>query len=185
MRRRLFEIEQEFLRSWSSHERHAGLRFVMLLATRLADGWGVIALIPLALAFGREKAVPAIACGVIAGVVAALIAQSIKALVRRARPSGLVLGRPITAPDKHAFPSGHTAQAFAVLVIAAWTSPWLGAFVAPVAACVGASRMFFGLHYPSDVVAGAVLGAATSTLTLVLAEHFGLVAWLMRISPLA
>ncbi|MCX4525924.1 MULTISPECIES: bifunctional phosphatase PAP2/diacylglycerol kinase family protein [unclassified Streptomyces] len=83
--------------------------------------------------------------------------------VRRPRP--LLVGVPAvrqlaTQPQTTSFPSGHSASAFAFATGLALRSPGWGAVVAPVAASVAFSRVYTGVHYPSDVAAGAALGAA-------------------------
>ena len=160
------------------------LRPVMLAATRLADGWAVIGLVPLVVVGWRARGVAAVGLAVLGCVATAVIVQSTKAFIRRARPSGLPIERPIGAPDRHAFPSGHTSQAFAILVVLAWLSPWLALAFAPVVLLVGLSRMFFGLHYPTDVLVGGVLGCAITSATIWIAQGAGWVDWMMRTSPL-
>ncbi len=83
--------------------------------------------------------------------------------VRRARPrlDGVPAVRQLsTQPQTTSFPSGHSASAFAFAAGLALESPGWGAVVAPVAASVAFSRVYTGVHYPSDVVAGAALGVA-------------------------
>ncbi|MFD3808803.1 bifunctional phosphatase PAP2/diacylglycerol kinase family protein [Streptomyces sp. NPDC058611] len=83
--------------------------------------------------------------------------------VRRARPrlDGVPVVRQLsTQPQTTSFPSGHSASAFAFAAGLALESPGWGAVVAPVAASVAFSRVYTGVHYPSDVVAGAALGVA-------------------------
>ncbi|MCX5378298.1 bifunctional phosphatase PAP2/diacylglycerol kinase family protein [Streptomyces sp. NBC_00091] len=83
--------------------------------------------------------------------------------VRRPRPllEGVPLVRqPTVPPWTTSFPSGHSASAAAFTAGLALESPGWGAAVAPVAASVAFSRVYTGVHYPSDVVAGALLGVA-------------------------
>ncbi|MFI1646190.1 bifunctional phosphatase PAP2/diacylglycerol kinase family protein [Streptomyces avidinii] len=81
--------------------------------------------------------------------------------VRRPRPllEGVPLIRQLaTQPQTTSFPSGHSASAFAFATGVALASPGWGAALAPVAASVAFSRVYTGVHYPSDVLAGASLG---------------------------
>jgi undecaprenyl-diphosphatase len=66
----------------------------------------------------------------------------------------------------HSFPSGHTTAIFSVIIPFALAFPWLGIIVLPVGILVGLSRMYLGLHYPSDVLAGCALGSLTAFLTV-------------------
>ena len=185
-RERLRLAETAWLRRVSVHERSRAVRWAMLVATRLADGWGLAILIPMALLLGgRTTGVTAVALGTISASTLALVVHGIKALVRRRRPMGLELERPITAPDKHAFPSGHTAQAFGMVLVAWSVSPWMGVVTLIVSLLVGLSRMFFGLHYPSDVVVGALLGASWAWTVIWASAHAGLTDWLMHVAARA
>lgn len=91
-----------------------------------------------------------------------------KSLVRRTRPlpelTPLVrrLRRP---PTSSSFPSGHTASAAAFATGVALEYPLLGLPVAALAVGVGISRVVTGVHYPSDVVAGAAIGVAAALAT--------------------
>jgi undecaprenyl-diphosphatase len=69
--------------------------------------------------------------------------------------------RPLKDPS---FPSGHTTAAFAMLTPWMVAEPLLIPIVLPIAIGVGLSRIYFGLHFPSDTVAGALLGSATALL---------------------
>ena len=87
---------------------------------------------------------------------------TIKPLVERPRPW---LDWPIlplvTERDPNSFPSGHTCAAFAACITWLRTLPWKwGRTAAPVlAVCMGLSRLYVGVHYPTDVLVGAVIGA--------------------------
>ncbi|MEW2583839.1 bifunctional phosphatase PAP2/diacylglycerol kinase family protein [Streptomyces virginiae] len=85
--------------------------------------------------------------------------------VRRPRP--LLEGVPVVRrlavqPQTTSFPSGHSASAFAFAAGVALASPGWGAVLAPVAASVAFSRVYTGVHYPSDVAAGAALGVGAA-----------------------
>ncbi|MDG0809574.1 phosphatase PAP2 family protein [Cohnella rhizosphaerae] len=75
--------------------------------------------------------------------------------------------KPGPAPARCAtpsFPSGHTTAAFAMLTPWMIASPALIPLLLPIGAGVALSRVYFGLHYPSDTVAGMLLGSATALL---------------------
>ncbi|WP_240930206.1 bifunctional phosphatase PAP2/diacylglycerol kinase family protein [Streptomyces coryli] len=88
-----------------------------------------------------------------------------KRSVRRHRPlidAVPVVRRLHRQPFTTSFPSGHSASAAAFAVGAALESRRWGALVAPIAASVAFSRIYTGVHYPSDVLAGAALGAGAA-----------------------
>lgn len=104
------------------------------------------------------------AIAVLAGVV-----LLIKLGVRRRRPEG-EWGAIYRATDPHSFPSGHAARAVLLALLAiAWGPPWLAAILIPWAPLVSLSRVAMGLHYLSDVLAGAALGLLAAGGALLLA----------------
>ncbi|MRN51919.1 phosphatase PAP2 family protein [Paenibacillus monticola] len=68
----------------------------------------------------------------------------------------------------HSFPSGHTTAIFAATVPYMATYPALTVILLPLACTVGFSRIYLGLHYPSDVIAGAAIGTSVAAGTLAL-----------------
>ena len=97
----------------------------------------------------------------LAGVVLA-----IKFLVRRKRPEG-EWGGIYRNTDPHSFPSGHAARAFLIAVVASALAPlWLVALLWVWAPLVALARVAMGVHYLSDVVAGAILGTVVAIIGL-------------------
>ena len=86
-----------------------------------------------------------------------------KWLAQRLRPESSLVPqtrRLLRIPRSSSFPSGHAASAFAFTTGAAQEMPWLVAPLGTLASGVAFSRVYTGVHFPSDVLAGAVLGTA-------------------------
>ncbi|MDR7078546.1 undecaprenyl-diphosphatase [Neobacillus niacini] len=92
--------------------------------------------------------------------------QLVKKLFPRKRPYLLIETTKILPnPLKdHSFPSGHTTAVFSVIVPFVLLTPLLAFYLIPLGISVGISRIYLGLHYPSDVIAGAILGACFGNL---------------------
>ena len=97
---------------------------------------------------------------------------TLKHLVERTRPWLVVEGLiPLIAEgDPNSFPSGHTTAAFAAVVVWWKTLPWTWGRVGALALAVlmGCSRLYVGVHFPSDVLAGAAVGALCALAALAL-----------------
>jgi undecaprenyl-diphosphatase len=94
-------------------------------------------------------------------LMALIIANALGQLIGRLRPYEVSneIMRLIPPPlIPHAFPSGHTAVAFACAAALTYGRPGWGLVAMIAAAAVGIGRVFVGVHYPSDVIAGAILG---------------------------
>jgi undecaprenyl-diphosphatase len=99
----------------------------------------------------------------VADLAADLLAELGKVIVHRHRPFEHQLG---PASSAHSFPSGHTATSFACATVLSSVAPrWRAPFFV-LAALIGLSRVYNGMHYPTDVLAGAVLGVLTALLLL-------------------
>lgn len=138
------------------------------LASRLGNGafWYLLmALLPMAYGAGDLRLSLAMAACGLAGT--ALYGQ-IKGRTRRPRPCADRHGLTLTvAPlDVFSFPSGHTLHAVAFTLLAGRAHPELLWVLAPFTGLVAASRVILGLHYPSDVLAGAAIGAALAGTTI-------------------
>jgi undecaprenyl-diphosphatase len=119
--------------------------------------------IGLALALLRRRPSGLLAI-VAADGIADLLARAIKSVVdvqrpafRYAEPKALV-----HVPHDHSFPSGHAATSFACATTLALAFPRLAAPLYLLAAAIAYSRVYVGVHYPLDVLGGAVLGIAVA-----------------------
>jgi membrane-associated phospholipid phosphatase len=99
--------------------------------------------------------------GLATGAVLALLAAAVfalKQIIRRPRPEG-EWGQIYRATDPHSFPSGHAARAFLLAILATgWGPAWLALMLWIWAPLVGVARVALGVHFLSDIVAGAAIG---------------------------
>lgn len=92
-----------------------------------------------------------------------LLTSAIKAVVHRHRPFEHQIG---PSERTHSFPSGHSATSFAGAVLLSAFAPRFRAFFFALAVLIAFSRLYNGVHYPTDVLAGAVLGTVIGLATL-------------------
>ena len=98
----------------------------------------------------------------------AVAVMAIKFTVRRRRPEG-ELGKIYRRTDPHSFPSGHAARAVMLAGVAIGLGPaWFGIVLALWAIAVVLARVMMGVHYLSDVLAGALMGVLMGYLVLLI-----------------
>jgi undecaprenyl-diphosphatase len=143
---------------------------LLRLASRLGDGVFWYALMLTLVAWYGWEAVPTVLHMTIAGLLGTLIYKWLKGVTERPRPYQACPSICcLTAPlDRFSFPSGHTLHAVVFSLVATAHYPALGWLVWPFTVLVALSRLVLGLHYVSDVLVGALLGAAVAGITLVL-----------------
>ncbi|TSA16478.1 MAG: phosphatase PAP2 family protein [Betaproteobacteria bacterium] len=139
----------------------APVRVMLRLVSRLGDGvfWYAVMLV-LSVTQGRpglEIALRMLAAGMIGLVVYKLL----KSRTTRPRPYQVLgdIRAGIDPLDAFSFPSGHTLHAVAFTLVAVSRFPALAWVLVPFTLLVALSRVVLGLHYPSDVLAGAAIGA--------------------------
>jgi undecaprenyl-diphosphatase len=147
------------------------VRSAMLGVSRLGDGvfWYVLMLALLA-AGGKAAAKP-VAYMILAGGTGTLVYKLLKVRTLRPRPyqvnQAISLG--VAPLDQFSFPSGHTLHAVAFTMVALAYYPMLAWLLVPFTVLVAISRMVLGLHYPSDVLAGGLVGGLISSIVLKIA----------------
>ncbi|MGW0464239.1 phosphatase PAP2 family protein [Streptomyces sp. NPDC003027] len=94
---------------------------------------------------------------------AQLASMGLKRLVRRPRPGVERYAPLVRTAGRHSFPSSHAASAAAAAVALGALRPPVRRLLVPAAAAMCLSRLVVGVHYPTDVVAGVLLGAVTAT----------------------
>jgi len=97
------------------------------------------------------------------------LAGLVKAAVGEKRPTEP--GPLVTIPHSHSFPSGHTATAFAGAMVLSVLVPRAAPAFFVLAAAIAYSRLYVGVHFPLDVVGGAVIGLATALLLLAVVQR--------------
>lgn len=134
------------------------------LMSRLGDGvfWYAM-LLGILLVQGEAAWLPVLHI-VVTGLLGTLIYKWLKGKTLRPRPYQVLqdvwlTGKPL---DYFSFPSGHTLHATAFTCMTLAYYPSLAILVIPFCMMVAISRVVLGLHYPSDVLAGAVIGVALS-----------------------
>jgi undecaprenyl-diphosphatase len=146
------------------------IRDIFAAISKLGDGafwYGLIVFLPVV--YGETALYPALRMAAI-GVIGVGLYKYLKSRLVRERPyislAGIVPGT--RALDRYSFPSGHTLHAVSFTALAVESFPELTWLLVPLAALIAASRVVLGLHYPSDVAAGALIGAALAVLAFVL-----------------
>jgi undecaprenyl-diphosphatase len=137
------------------------VRLVFRVVSRLGDGIFWYSLMLAMLATGGATAFGPFARMAGTGLACTLIYKWLKSKTSRPRPFAVENAVRAGADplDPFSFPSGHTLHAVAFSMVAIAYYPMLAWLLVPFTVLVAASRVVLGLHYPSDVLAGAALGA--------------------------
>jgi undecaprenyl-diphosphatase len=145
------------------------VRYWMLWATRAGDGWLWWGMGLVILLFGGDQRFLAMAAAALSAGVGVVLFRMIKKTTGRRRPCMFEphCWATLLPPDQFSFPSGHTITAFAVTVSLSHFYPEMRPGFLFCAISVAASRVVLGMHFLSDVMAGAALG----TLLAVVVSH--------------
>jgi len=136
------------------------IRYWMIAATRLGDGWLWYSLAVLLLIFGGPQRYAAVSASALAALVGVGVFKLLKRLSHRPRPCQLEphCWSKVLPPDKFSFPSGHTMTAFSIALVLTYFYHGVQLPVFFLACSIAVSRIVLGMHFLSDVLAGAILG---------------------------
>jgi undecaprenyl-diphosphatase len=149
-------------------ERPGLLRTVAAVLAHSGDSWFWWAGLAVLWWFGNSFWRPWALTVLLSIIGLAVIVLAIKFTIRRRRPEG-EWGGMYRSTDPHSFPSGHAARAILIGVLAIGLGPgWLAILLCVWAPLVALARVAMGLHYLSDVAAGAVLGAVAGGVVLLI-----------------
>jgi undecaprenyl-diphosphatase len=138
--------------TWISNAANYGKLWVAIAAVLALTGG----------ARGQRAAVRALMALGVTSITANLV---VKQVVPRRRPERSTVNpaRAARMPASSSFPSGHTASAFAFATAVTADFPLLSALLFGLATVVGYSRVHTGVHFPTDVIAGGILGCSLGT----------------------
>lgn len=155
---------------FNRQSRRLTIRNLFRIASRLGDGIFWYVLMSALLLRYQADALPAVIHMILAGGTGTLVYKLIKRKTLRPRPFNVSpdIICSSKALDQFSFPSGHTLHAMVFSIVAVYYFPVLIWLVLPFSIMVALSRPILGLHYPSDVLAGALIGAALAFASIAL-----------------
>jgi undecaprenyl-diphosphatase len=165
---RLNEQELLWCLRFNQAARKRSIERLFAVVSHLGDGIFWYGLMACLMLIDGLAALPAVGHMLTAGAVGLVLYRWLKTKTTRPRPCdhNLLIRAAVAPLDKYSFPSGHTLHAVSFSLAATFHYPRLAWLVIPFTGLVAVSRLVLGLHYPSDVLAGALLGAGLATLVL-------------------
>jgi len=140
----------------------------MICATRGGDGWLWYAMAVVVLLFGGPERYLAVGSSFLAAGAGIAFFLWAKRVTGRRRPCDIQphCWSTLLPPDKFSFPSGHTITAFAILTPLTTVYPNYSIEFSFIAVSIASSRIILGMHFLSDVIAGAVAGSLLGYIAL-------------------
>lgn len=156
----LYKFECHLFRTLNRQFERKSLNAFFRQITHLGGAWFTIAVTLIIIVFAE---IPVKMWGIqsaAALTTSHILVSIVKKLYPRSRPylalqDARVPANPLT---DHSFPSGHTTAIFSIITPFIVQMPILSLILYPFGISVGMSRVFLGLHYPSDVLAGSIVG---------------------------
>jgi undecaprenyl-diphosphatase len=161
-------IDESLCLIFNRTSRHSWVRLPFRVVSRLGDGVFWYALMAGILATQLAAGIVPVLHMAIAGSVATITYKSIKGRASRPRPYAVIqsINLGMMPLDRFSFPSGHTLHAVVFSLVAISYYPALAWVLLPFTFLVAMSRVVLGLHYPTDVLVGAMLGGIIAKLSM-------------------
>lgn len=178
MFRKIANLDERFSRYFYSHRLSPRADGLLRLYTRLGDGYVWALIVLLILGIYGPKFLALVLAQVLPSLVVSLgLYWLVKLSTRRKRPFDAIPGFKALVPplDKFSFPSGHTMNNLAIATTVLLSVPAAGFVMMILPLSWGFLRVYFGVHWLSDVVGGFLLGIASFAL--------GRLAWIFVLSP--
>ena len=155
---RLLELDVKTTRRMQVADRPGVLRTLAMVFAHSGDSWFWLVSLVVLWLLGEDNWKRLALILIFSILIMAVFVMLIKFSVRRRRPEG-AWGNIYRKTDPHSFPSGHAARAAMLAVLAIGLGPtWFGLLLIAWAPLVILARVAMGVHYLSDVLAGAALG---------------------------
>ena len=164
MLKKILDFDERFSRYLYSHRFSAKTDKWLRLYTRLGDGYVWALIIILILVFHGPMILAEVLAMVFPSLVASLaLYWTLKLSTKRPRPFVAIPEFKALVPplDKYSFPSGHTMNNLAIATTMLLTVPAAGAVMIALPLTWGFLRVYFGVHWLTDVIGGFILGVAS------------------------
>ncbi|WP_297520712.1 phosphatase PAP2 family protein [uncultured Clostridium sp.] len=149
------------------------LNFIMIFFTKIGDLGAIWLLIGFIFFFFKKLRKVGILI-YLSQLLNIIVITILKDLIQRPRPFLTLtnLHPLISLPTSYSFPSGHASSAFAgALIIAYMLKKWaIPAYITAI--LIAFSRVYVGVHYPSDIIIGSILGTISSVIIIVFYKKF-------------
>lgn len=163
----LLRFDQAISARFSRTSTRPPVRHFFRAVSWLGNGYFWYALMALLVVWYGKPAWYPVLHMIVAGLSGTLIYKRLKKSTLRPRPFTVhkEIAQGVAILDQYSFPSGHTLHAVTFAIVAAVYFPSLSWLVGGFAALVALSRLVLGVHYPTDVLAGVILGALIAALS--------------------